>query len=618
VVDPGSGSPIGDGRLPSLPTVFASFLEVAGDRVQPCTLSEATAIALCHSLEDLVAADGPPAAVLGGFQPERDLGLPRRLEGAGADHGDPVGRPGGRVGASVEVQRFRIESGPQQPREWFAIALTRRFCAALFGRDLPDQDVTDESDRSYATVWTFDPAVVANVCEVLASSADRGVPGEQLVPGAPDAVRAAVRDHRPRPASPEVVQRFANVMFERLEAEQRRWRAASADVAATRSQLAARTRRQLHLERIAAARTLASSITHELNNPLASITMAASVLRTSEDAPRRERMTEIIQEQALRAGRIASRLSSFVSNGPVEQSELDLDAWVAGLAADYRLAGRSVTVSGRVPDRVTTDPDRLRQAIISLVDDGLQASGPHGGVDIEVGIDAAMAVIAVVDRGPAIPADAVGDLFDPLGAPQGPSHGTGLSLAIARSHIEAIGGVLDLEGSGEDGTRFAIRIPVAPVQAAVEETPAEEPAVEQAPEPERPVAEATTPERALVVDDDAPIRGLLEALLRRGGWEVVGTGGRGEAVAAVEAAPFDLALIDVRLGIEEGPQVLRELVEVQPDLAGRAAFMTGAPPDSGRIAGCPVLGKPFTWADLSRLIAELQGGQDPGRPPSTL
>jgi hypothetical protein len=70
-----------------------------------------------------------------------------------------------------------------------------------------------------------------------------------------------------------------------------------------------------------------------------------------------------------------------------------------------------------------------------------------------------------------------------------------------------------------------------------------------------------------------------------------------------------MALIDVRLADEDGEQVLRALASVQPGLAHRTAFMTGAPPESGRIADRPVLGKPFTWSDLTQLIAELQADE---------
>jgi signal transduction histidine kinase/CheY-like chemotaxis protein len=554
--------------------VFRGFLEVASDRVFPATLCRATVATLTEALEDLVASDGPASTVLAG--------------GGSAGYEE-------RLPPAVGLRRFALAGRDEAP-ECFLIALTDRFCAALFGRELPDQDDVDEPDRLYATVWTFDPEVVRDLAAVLERAAAT-VPGD----GA-ETVRSSLASHPPREPAAEVVHRFTNVMFERLEAEQRRWRDTANGLTASADERTERARRQLQLERAAVAKTLASTVTHELNNPLASITMAASVLGVLDDEERRQRMTEIIQQQAHRAGRIAGTLSAFVSDVPPELGTLDLDRWIEALVEDHRRADRPITVTGHVGVPVDTDPDRLHRTLTQLLDNAAAATG-DGGIEVHIHVAGGDVVIAVVDHGALIPSDAIGSVFDALGDPvEGPRE-TGLALAIARSHVESLGGKLEVDTPGATATRFTVRIPLEP---SLPSEPRDDGGGQETARSPADGSAGRTGGRALIVDDDAPIRGLLEALLRRGGWEVLGTADRTEALEAVTAGEFDMALIDVRLADEDGEQVLRALASVQPGLADRTAFMTGAPPESGRIADRPVLGKPFTWSDLTQLIAELQ------------
>ncbi len=106
----------------------------------------------------------------------------------------------------------------------------------------------------------------------------------------------------------------------------------------------------------------------------------------------------------------------------------------------------------------------------------------------------------------------------------------------------------------------------------------------------------------MVVDDEPAIRGLLEALLRRDGWEVTSVEGAVDALDAARGASFDVALLDVG---DDGQRLLDQLEEHQPGLRSRSVFMTGSPPPDGMLDGRPVLGKPFAWQDLAALLADI-------------
>jgi DNA-binding NtrC family response regulator len=107
-----------------------------------------------------------------------------------------------------------------------------------------------------------------------------------------------------------------------------------------------------------------------------------------------------------------------------------------------------------------------------------------------------------------------------------------------------------------------------------------------------------------VIDDEAGIRRLLEALLRRDGWDVATAEDSTGAIDALHACHADLLLLD--LG-DDGERVLARLEAEQPGLRARSVFMSGSPPAGGRIDGRPVLGKPFAWQDLAAMLAQVTG-----------
>jgi CheY-like chemotaxis protein len=352
-----------------------------------------------------------------------------------------------------------------------------------------------------------------------------------------------------------------------------------------------RQRELLRLEREAVARTLASTSMHALNNPLAAIAIAASALDTVEDAPQRARLLGVLRAEAMRAGAIAGTLSGYRVGTTALRSPVALRWWLHRTAAEHRASGIEVTVDAPAEHQVSTDAARLYLLIGTLLADGGAATAPSCTLGLTgEGSEVHITVTHTVhDRH-----QDLDDQLDPLGGEAGTDERAArLALAVARSHAVLLGGRLTFTRPGPGRVSYLLALPVGTPGTTPESLTAGPAGRDRIPPP-----------RALVVDDEASIRGLLETLLRRDGWEVTGVGDGPAAVAAARAEDFDLVLIDVRLGGQDGEQVLAALRAERPALATRTAFMTGAPPEGGRIAGRPVLGKPFTWADLSRLLTE--------------
>jgi CheY-like chemotaxis protein len=116
--------------------------------------------------------------------------------------------------------------------------------------------------------------------------------------------------------------------------------------------------------------------------------------------------------------------------------------------------------------------------------------------------------------------------------------------------------------------------------------------------------------RILVVDDEAPLAGLISEILSSEG-HIVDIAVNGlAALAHIERHEYDVILSDLRMPELDGPGLYRELARRRPDLLTRLAFVTGSAQSSGmevflEKAGVPILYKPFRMEDLTKLTADL-------------
>jgi CheY-like chemotaxis protein len=119
------------------------------------------------------------------------------------------------------------------------------------------------------------------------------------------------------------------------------------------------------------------------------------------------------------------------------------------------------------------------------------------------------------------------------------------------------------------------------------------------------------------VEDEDPVRNLLVRLLKRRGYHVTEATTVGAGKSAIDAQPFALVLCDVRLSDGNGAECVRYLRRVRPEAARRVIFVTG---DAAALTGTvdefvdiPLLPKPFTIADLDRVLATMAGDLTPRR-----
>jgi signal transduction histidine kinase len=239
----------------------------------------------------------------------------------------------------------------------------------------------------------------------------------------------------------------------------------------------------LQSEKLASIGLLASGIAHELNNPLTSILMNANLL-VEELGEKPEILRELkrIGDDALRCKRIIDDLRDFSRRHDLDIRPSDLNDVVRSALAlihhELELHGISLREElSSQPPLVACDPDRMRQLLMNVFVNAIQAMPQGGRLTVKTRLHKDSAEISVQDTGPGIPREVRGKIFDPFFTTK--EGGTGLGLSIVYRMMEEHGGRVEVEsltaeevqaGSSEaTGTRIRLVIPVKEISAQQKE-----------------------------------------------------------------------------------------------------------------------------------------------------
>lgn len=243
----------------------------------------------------------------------------------------------------------------------------------------------------------------------------------------------------------------------------RRFVATARDLEASASELARAHQELVRHERLAALGQLAATVAHEVRNPLAVVFNAVASLRKIEPgAPEHGALLAIVQEEAERLRDIVSDLLEFARPRPVVFAQARLDHVVAS-AVDAAMSqveappGDVVIDVGEDVPPLLCDELLVRQAVINLVTNALQAEGRRGAVRIVVADSAASVLIRVEDDGRGVPPDLRERIFTPFFSTR--PTGTGLGLAVVQRSAESHGGEVVVRPSPAGGATFELRLP---------------------------------------------------------------------------------------------------------------------------------------------------------------
>jgi len=254
-----------------------------------------------------------------------------------------------------------------------------------------------------------------------------------------------------------------------------------------------------------------------------------------------------------------------------------------------------VTATGDGGLDVAGNPSELREVLINLVHNAVDAMPEGGRIRLSASRVDDRVVLRVQDTGCGIPADILGRVFDPYFTTKG-ERGTGLGLSVSQSIVRRHGGEMRVTSrtSGPDrGTTFELDLPgftVPPLVAAATAT-----------------SGAPGRARILIVDDEENIREILSEMLS-GDHDVVTAADGFEAIERCKSDPaLDLVFTDLGLPGMTGYDVAREVKRLRPELLVGLVTGWGATldPEKARLRGVDmVISKPFRFEQVLGAVDE--------------
>ncbi|MGE5653977.1 MAG: PAS domain S-box protein [Bacillota bacterium] len=223
----------------------------------------------------------------------------------------------------------------------------------------------------------------------------------------------------------------------------------------------------MRLDRLNLVGQMAAGIGHEIRNPMTTVRGFLQLLGDKEECqPYREFFTLMIAELD-RANGIISEYLSLARSKPVELRMGDLNQMIEAvrpmIEADALLRGKAFAVDlGSVP-QIMLDAKEIRQLVLNLVRNGLEASPEGGEVRLCTRSEAGAVVMTIQDHGQGIPPEIVAKLGTPFVTTK--DNGTGLGLPVCYSIANRHNATIHVE-TGTSGTTFTINFPVS-VQRSV-------------------------------------------------------------------------------------------------------------------------------------------------------
>lgn len=234
--------------------------------------------------------------------------------------------------------------------------------------------------------------------------------------------------------------------------------------------------RQRQMEKLAALGELAAGIAHEINNPLAGMRNAFSLIKSSL-TPDHEHyeLLELIDKEIERISGITHQMYQLYKRTPQQPSEFEITRSVNEV---IRMLETSATKRGVQLDLDAGEAAihlflveaEVKQVLYNVVKNAIQASTTGQYVRVAVRDDEQEVFVEVTDQGPGIPEAILHRVFDPFFSTKHGElqSGMGLGLSLSRSLVEAMGGRIDIVSTPGEGSTFTVVLPHRPVSSTRE------------------------------------------------------------------------------------------------------------------------------------------------------
>lgn len=358
---------------------------------------------------------------------------------------------------------------------------------------------------------------------------------------------------------------------------------------------------------------MAAGIAHDFSN-LMQVVVASSELAQARLPAEHEAtaLLEDVRHAGTQAAALTGQLLAFGRRQVLAPRPLDLNRSLEQLySMIVSVVGPRVRVvrsfSGP-PAHVLADPAQLEQVLLNLALNARDAMSEGGTLvlgtthrtlnegDVPGLAPGRYVQLEVKDDGVGIPPEHLPYIFEPFFSSKEEGRGTGLGLALVYGVVRQSGGHVAVESVPGVGTTFRVLLPEAAPASAATHAGGHPP-------------KGTGVRTALLVDDDAVVRRVLQLTLEQLGWRVLTApdGEEAQALAATHPSEVDVLITDVRMPGLGGPRLAERVRELRPEtsvlyISGGAVAHDLRLDDDPRVA---FLHKPVSREDLHRTLERL-------------
>ena len=335
---------------------------------------------------------------------------------------------------------------------------------------------------------------------------------------------------------------------------------------------------------------LVGGIAHDFNNVLAGILGNLYLVKHKlVDSPKLYARIEGIEEQGYAAAGMVRQLLSFSRKGLPDVKEIDLVSFIKELLKFARVSvPESTQLHALFEDEksfvVRCDAVQLQQSLLNLIVNATHAIAENEGVKGEITLRLNSAktpdhlivnnswayeekpegwvCLSLEDNGCGMDKETQSKIFEPFFTTKSSSVGTGLGLAMVQGYIEMLHGVMDVESTLGEGTRFDIYLPLSSNEASVQDK-------------ERDEVRPGDGQCILVADDDERVRRALCDILESANYNTIEACNGKEAMElfSEHVERLDMAILDIVMPKASGSAVAAHIRRSHQDFP--IAFMTG-------------------------------------------
>jgi len=262
-----------------------------------------------------------------------------------------------------------------------------------------------------------------------------------------------------------VIGTVAGALSDRIRRERERHRRTAEELARAYRQLQTTFERLRLLDRLSSLGALTAGMAHEIKNPLGSIMGSIEILESAVPAgDERQEFVRILRKEIQRLSDIVSTHLDLVRSQPPERDPHDVGEIVRSVVELMRKQAQSqgVTLTATLEPglpALSVDARQIRQAVLNLVINAVQALPGGGQVHVAVGQRGNRLAVLVEDNGPGLDEEQARRVFEPFFTTK--EGGTGLGLSIAFQIADQHGGDLRGENRPGGGARFCLELPLS-------------------------------------------------------------------------------------------------------------------------------------------------------------